>query len=115
MSNLRYDAAATRAREEMMRPIKILLPGMIAAAAASLALSAFVTTTRAQTVETGIVKLADSNIQYFSRGKGETIVLLPGGTLTVGYLDGLAFCWRRAERFSPNLAYALDIIQPGIH
>jgi pimeloyl-ACP methyl ester carboxylesterase len=36
------------------------------------------------------VKLADSNIEYFSRGEGETIVLLPGGTLTVGYLDGLA-------------------------
>jgi pimeloyl-ACP methyl ester carboxylesterase len=72
-----------------MRPIKILLPGLIAAAAASLALSAFVTTTRAQTLETGIVKLADSNIQYFSRGEGETIVLLPGGTLRVA-LDGLA-------------------------
>jgi pimeloyl-ACP methyl ester carboxylesterase len=41
-------------------------------------------------VETGIVKLPDSNIEYFSRGKGEAIVLLPGGTLTVGYLDGLA-------------------------
>ena len=38
----------------------------------------------------GMVKLADSNIEYFSRGKGEAIVLLPGGTLTVGYLDGLA-------------------------
>jgi pimeloyl-ACP methyl ester carboxylesterase len=38
----------------------------------------------------GIVKLADSSIEYFSRGAGETIVLLPGGTLTVGYLDGLA-------------------------
>ena len=74
----------------MMRPIKIFVPGMIAAAATSLALSAFVTTTRAQTGETGIVKLANSNIQYFSRGEGETIVLLPGGTLTVGYLDGLA-------------------------
>jgi hypothetical protein len=43
-----------------------------------------------QTVETGIVKLADSNIEYFSRGEGQPIVLLPGGTLTVGYLDGLA-------------------------
>jgi hypothetical protein len=43
-----------------------------------------------QTVETGMVKLADSNIEYFSRGEGEPIVLLPGGTLTVGYLDGLA-------------------------
>lgn len=38
----------------------------------------------------GIVRLAHSNIEYFSRGEGETIVLLPGGTLTVGYLDGLA-------------------------
>src|SRR4029077_8037168 len=55
-----------------------------------LALLASATATHAQTVETGMVKLADSNIQYFSRGKGEAIVLLPGGTLTVGYLDGLA-------------------------
>src|SRR6478752_2295754 len=55
-----------------------------------LALLASATTTHAQTVETGMVKLADSNIQYFSRGKGEAIVLLPGGTLTVGYLDSLA-------------------------
>jgi pimeloyl-ACP methyl ester carboxylesterase len=61
-----------------------------AVCAVSLALLAFATTTYAQSVETGIVKLADSNIEYFSRGKGETIVLLPGGTLTVGYLDGLA-------------------------
>jgi len=38
----------------------------------------------------GIVNLADSNIESFSRGEGEAIVLLPGGTLTVGYLDGLA-------------------------
>jgi len=38
----------------------------------------------------GIVKLTDSSIEYFTRGQGETIVLLPGGTLTVGYLDGLA-------------------------
>lgn len=57
---------------------------------ASLALLACATTLKAQTVDTGIVKLPDSNIEYFSRGKGETIVLLPGGTLTVGYLDGLA-------------------------
>jgi pimeloyl-ACP methyl ester carboxylesterase len=48
------------------------------------------TTTPSRGVKEGIVKLADSNIQYFSRGEGETIVLLPGGTLTVGYLDGLA-------------------------
>ena len=47
-------------------------------------------TTSTSGVKEGIVTLADSKIQYFSRGKGETIVLLPGGTLTVGYLDGLA-------------------------
>ncbi len=38
----------------------------------------------------GIVTLADTQIQYFSRGRGETVVLIPGSTLTVGYLDGLA-------------------------
>lgn len=43
-----------------------------------------------QAVETGLVKLPDASIEYFSRGEGEPIVLLPGGTLTVGYLDGLA-------------------------
>lgn len=53
-------------------------------------LSAFGTITQAQTVETGVVKLAGSNIEYFSRGKGEPIILLPGGTLTVGYLNDLA-------------------------
>jgi pimeloyl-ACP methyl ester carboxylesterase len=45
---------------------------------------------KASRVKEGIVKLADSNIEYFSRGEGEAIVLLPGGTLTVSYLDGLA-------------------------
>jgi hypothetical protein len=34
--------------------------------ALGLALLASATTTHAQTVETGMVKLADSNIQYFS-------------------------------------------------
>jgi pimeloyl-ACP methyl ester carboxylesterase len=60
------------------------------ALAAGFMLSALATTLHAQAVETGIVKLADSNIEYFSRGKGEAIVLLPGGTLTVDYLNGLA-------------------------
>ena len=43
-----------------------------------------------QAVDSGLVQLPDANIEYFSRGDGEPIVLLPGGTLTVGYLDGLA-------------------------
>jgi pimeloyl-ACP methyl ester carboxylesterase len=41
-------------------------------------------------VQEGVIKLSDSNIEYFSRGEGEAIVLLPAGTLTVGYLDGVA-------------------------
>lgn len=41
-------------------------------------------------VTTGMVQLADSDVEYFTRGEGEAIILLPGGTLTVGYLDGLA-------------------------
>lgn len=44
----------------------------------------------AVTATEGIVTLADGQIQYFSRGKGETIVLIPGSALTVNYLDGLA-------------------------
>ena len=44
----------------------------------------------------GMATLADSSIQYFSRGEGETIVLLPGGTLTVGYLDGVAAALAKA-------------------
>lgn len=45
---------------------------------------------QAENVETGIVELTDAKIEYFSRGEGEPIVLLPGGTLTVSYLDSLA-------------------------
>ena len=38
----------------------------------------------------GMVKLADSDIQYFSQGRGKPIVLLPFGGLTVGYMAGLS-------------------------
>jgi len=38
----------------------------------------------------GMVRLADSNIEYFSQGQGAPIVLLPFGGLTVGYMDGLS-------------------------
>jgi len=48
------------------------------------------TTAKASSVTEGIIKLVDSDIEYFSRGEGETIVLLPAGTLTVDYLDDLA-------------------------
>ena len=39
-------------------------------------------------VQEGVIKLADSNIEYFNQGKGAPIVLLPFGSLTVGYLEG---------------------------
>jgi len=41
-------------------------------------------------MDSGVIKLADSNIEYFSQGQGEAVVLLPGGSLTVGYMEGLA-------------------------
>ena len=41
-------------------------------------------------VQEGIVKLADSNIEYFTQGQGEPVVLLPFGGLTVGYMDALS-------------------------
>jgi len=37
-----------------------------------------------------MVKLTDSNIEYFSEGQGEPIVLLPFGGPTVGYMQGLS-------------------------
>jgi alpha/beta hydrolase fold len=41
-------------------------------------------------VQEGVVKLADSNIEYFSQGQGESIVILPFGGLTVGYMQELS-------------------------
>ena len=43
----------------------------------------------------GIVKLADSSIQYFSRGEGEAIVLLPGGL-------SWSVTWTTWRRHSPR-------------
>lgn len=71
-----------------MRPIRQSV--LIVLLAVSLVLPMPAVFAQGLTVETGIVKLADSNIEYFSRGAGEPVVLLPGGTLTVGYLDSLA-------------------------
>lgn len=41
-------------------------------------------------VQEGIVRLANSQIEYFSQGEGEPIVLLPFGGLTVGYMEALS-------------------------
>jgi len=45
---------------------------------------------RTASAQQGIVRLADSNIEYFSQGQGEPIVLLPFGGLTVGYMEALS-------------------------
>jgi pimeloyl-ACP methyl ester carboxylesterase len=43
-----------------------------------------------QRVQEGVINLKESSIEYFSQGSGPPIVLLPFGSLTVGYLDGFA-------------------------
>jgi len=57
-----------------------------------------------------IVDLADARIEIFSQGKGETIVLLPGGSLSVNYLADLALsldtAGYRAVRINPRGAGA---------
>jgi pimeloyl-ACP methyl ester carboxylesterase len=45
---------------------------------------------RTAPAQEGMVKLTDSNIEYFSQGQGEPIVLLPFGGLTVGYMEELS-------------------------
>jgi pimeloyl-ACP methyl ester carboxylesterase len=63
-------------------------------------------TTASARVDSGMVKLADSNIEYFSQGQGEAVVLLPGGSLTVSYMEGLAQALAeagyRAVRINPR-------------
>jgi len=41
-------------------------------------------------VNQDVIKLSDSNIEYFSQGQGEVVVLLPGGSFSVDYMSGLA-------------------------
>jgi hypothetical protein len=83
------DITATCSRGFFRRTLIAILAGMVSLTLLS-GKTAAQTTATASSVKEGIIKLADSDIEYFSRGEGETIVLLPGGTLTVDYLDGLA-------------------------
>ena len=47
-------------------------------------------TTPPSAVKSGVIQLAGSSIEYFSQGQGQAVVLLPGGSLSVGYLDALS-------------------------
>jgi pimeloyl-ACP methyl ester carboxylesterase len=82
----------------MMKTMPIAIAAFVALSALTpvVAQSAAKTAAASLPAKEGMVKLAESNIQYISRGKGETIVVLPGGVLTVAYLDGLAEALARA-------------------
>ena len=41
-------------------------------------------------IDTGIINVNDTGIEYFSQGSGDVIILLSGRGLDVGYLEGLA-------------------------
>lgn len=45
---------------------------------------------QAAAMQSGIVRVGDAEIQYISQGAGQPIVLLPGGGLEVGYMQGLS-------------------------
>lgn len=65
----------------------------VAIACAIVATPGFASTPAAgvsELAKTGVVALPDSKIEYFSQGEGPAIVLLPGGSLTVDYMAGLA-------------------------
>ena len=53
-----------------------------------------------------MVKLANAQIEYFSQGQGDVVVLLPGGSLNVHYMEGLAkalaHAGYRAVRINPR-------------
>ena len=83
------DVMATCSRGSFRRTLIAIFAGVVLLTLLS-GRTAAQTTAKAIGVKEGVIKLADSNIEYFSRGEGETIVLLPAGTLTVDYLDGLA-------------------------
>ena len=40
--------------------------------------------------ESDVVRLDGAEIEYFGSGRGPGVVLLPGGSLPVGYMEGLA-------------------------
>jgi pimeloyl-ACP methyl ester carboxylesterase len=59
-------------------------------------------------VRNGFIELQDANIEYFSQGEGEAVVMLPGGSLSVVYMknlaDALAAAGYQAIRVNPRRA-----------
>jgi pimeloyl-ACP methyl ester carboxylesterase len=60
------------------------------------------------TAKNGMVELPDAKIEYFDQGEGEPVVMLPGGSLNVTYMqplaDALSAAGYRAVRVNPRLA-----------
>ena len=44
----------------------------------------------AETLQTDVIELADASIEYFDQGQGKAVVMLPGGSLNVTYMQNLA-------------------------
>lgn len=63
---------------------------MFVLATAVLAVSVGVPGAESVSVEEGVVNVGDARIEYFSQGQGDAVVLLPGGSLDVSYMEGLA-------------------------
>jgi predicted alpha/beta-fold hydrolase len=59
-------------------------------------ISLFAQLAHGQVVQQGVIRLRDSGIEYFSEGKGQPVVLLPGGSLTIGYMEGLSHTLAKA-------------------
>ena len=72
------------------RWVQILMVAIFLSLTSVLGESSMQQTASTAAVQEGLVKLTDSDIQYFSQGHGEPIVLLPFGGLTVGYMEDLS-------------------------
>jgi pimeloyl-ACP methyl ester carboxylesterase len=79
----------TKSREYCRRILVVVFAAVLSAVCHAGAASAQNAAPTGSVTE-GVIKLPDSNIEYFSQGQGEAVVLLPGGSLTVGYMEGLA-------------------------
>src|SRR5262249_7877908 len=69
--------------------------GLIFAASLS-ALCVFGQADISANAQEGLVKVGNANIEYFSEGNGDAIVLLPGGGFTAGYMEGLSHALAKA-------------------
>jgi pimeloyl-ACP methyl ester carboxylesterase len=66
------------------------LPALLAAIVALTGILASASAAESAESDSHVVQVGKTTLEYFSVGKGETVVLLPGGSLTVNYLANLA-------------------------